>query len=289
MKTELVTITPQIAEDWLKRNDSNWRSNMDLNRVKRIAYAIQRGEWVVNGETIKFGTNGKLVDGQHRLAACKESGEAIVSLVVYGVMTDNEIDTGTPRTLPQYMKRAGEKDTAQLASVTRIVYVLLKGGVPNRFRDCRRDLTYTNTMRFLKLNHASLTEACEKANYYRKRVPYGITPRMCGGFYYIFSRINREMADHLFDGLSGLKELQMFDPVRALREVFIAPGMVRNRSEKMYPEINRMALIIKAWNALLKDKQVRQLTWRGTGPGAQKFPTISGADKARQATAGLGE
>lgn len=61
------TITPEIAKTMLGENVNNRRISRD--NVNLFAREIRNGEWRFNGEAIKFGKDGRLLDGQHRLLA----------------------------------------------------------------------------------------------------------------------------------------------------------------------------------------------------------------------------
>lgn len=79
-----MNITPQIAEEFLKKNIENNRP-LNVKRVAMLAEAMQNGEFYPNGNTIKFDTAGRLIDGQHRLSACVMAGVPFESIVVYDV------------------------------------------------------------------------------------------------------------------------------------------------------------------------------------------------------------
>ncbi len=50
--------------------------------MAEYANAMKSGEWKYNGESIKVCTDGSLLDGQHRLEACIESGVTFDTLLV---------------------------------------------------------------------------------------------------------------------------------------------------------------------------------------------------------------
>jgi hypothetical protein len=97
METKVMTITPQMAEQFLLSNNKNRVVN--ARRVNLYAHEILQGQWKLNGESIKFDKGGNLVDGQHRLKAIVAAKCPIESIVVFGL--DSEvmatIDTGKPR------------------------------------------------------------------------------------------------------------------------------------------------------------------------------------------------
>jgi hypothetical protein len=99
MRQEIMTITPEIAMEFLLRNT--------VNRKKRgwwvtaLAAMIKRGEWVVSHQGIAFDKSGKLLDGQHRLEAIFDAGIPVQMAVSFDV--DEEaykvLDNGIKRTL----------------------------------------------------------------------------------------------------------------------------------------------------------------------------------------------
>lgn len=103
----LMTITPQMAEQMLKKNIANRKVNQA--NVNRIAADMATGNYKVNGETIKISPNGEILDGQHRLLACVKSGMSFQSYVVYDVEreTVGTIDMGKGRSVADSLNVMG--------------------------------------------------------------------------------------------------------------------------------------------------------------------------------------
>lgn len=72
----VVTITPAMAQSWLKRNSGN--RPLKHSHVLRLAKAIGAGGWKLTGDPIRFSETGKLIDGQRRLRACKLLGRSTI-------------------------------------------------------------------------------------------------------------------------------------------------------------------------------------------------------------------
>lgn len=64
-----VTVTPRMAEEWLKRNVANIRNPKEPS-IGEYAEAMRKGQWDFNAAPICFNTEGNLIDGQNRLMAC---------------------------------------------------------------------------------------------------------------------------------------------------------------------------------------------------------------------------
>ena len=104
---QLVTITPEMAEEMLKRNIANRKVNQA--NVNRIAADMATGNYRINGETIKISSNGEILDGQHRLLACIKSGVPFKSYIVYNVEREaiGTIDMGKGRSVADSLNVMG--------------------------------------------------------------------------------------------------------------------------------------------------------------------------------------
>ena len=121
MKYEI--ITPSKAKEYLAYNICNYR-NVDHYRVNTYANDMLSGAWQDNGESIKFGVDGKLLDGQHRLLAIVKAGVPIGMYVCRGVSADI-FDIGKNRTPAQILKANSLSgpcvESASLGAFTQIV------------------------------------------------------------------------------------------------------------------------------------------------------------------------
>ena len=106
MATEMrkENITPSKAAEYLKAN----RSNRPVNRkhVERLARAISNGEWLINGESIKWNCSD-LIDGQHLLLAVIMANKPIETYVVRGLQDAafDSLDQGKSRSLGDILAR----------------------------------------------------------------------------------------------------------------------------------------------------------------------------------------
>lgn len=90
-------VTPKLAADWL--NDNTGNRNKRARRIATYARDMTHGNWLVTGDTIKFDTDGRLVDAQHRLEAIIASGTTQRMLVVRGLnpRVQDVLDTNLKR------------------------------------------------------------------------------------------------------------------------------------------------------------------------------------------------
>lgn len=80
LKFNIEVITPAVAAEYLKHNESNRKPNK--GQVGYYAKMMAAGQWELNGEAIKFSPSGRLLDGQHRLMACVESNVPFETTVI---------------------------------------------------------------------------------------------------------------------------------------------------------------------------------------------------------------
>lgn len=119
MQTEIVTLTPELAAQFMSRNANN--RPLAAAAVRNYAAAIKRGEWVFNGEALIFDEDDNLLNGQHRCSAVIQAGVPIEVLAVRGVGRDafKTMDQGKRRTAGDVLGVAGEKNPNNLAAAAK--------------------------------------------------------------------------------------------------------------------------------------------------------------------------
>jgi len=82
MHSQVLEVTPELANAWMQKNTFNRK--LSRHTVRKYASDMERGEWKLNHQGIAFDDEGILVDGQHRLAAVRESGKTVRMMVTWG-------------------------------------------------------------------------------------------------------------------------------------------------------------------------------------------------------------
>ena len=92
-----VIITPEIATLLLEKNSRNRPLRPRL--IEKYASEMKRDLWKLNGEPIIIADNGDILNGQHRLWACVESGVEFTTAITTGVDRGafDTIDIGSNR------------------------------------------------------------------------------------------------------------------------------------------------------------------------------------------------
>ena len=120
MWTKVELITPEIARGYLEQNCGNRKVSKYM--VNMYSEAMKRGEWMLNGESIKFDVDGNLIDGQHRLYALIEANISLELLVVRGLQKSafKTLDVGKKRTAGDCLSIEGIANYNQVASIVRL-------------------------------------------------------------------------------------------------------------------------------------------------------------------------
>ena len=114
MQMKVETVTPELAAHYLKRNVDNYRK-ISKTKVAQYAAEMKAGKWQLNGEAIMFDEEGKLKNGQHRLAAVIAAGIPVKMAIVNGVGNDVTIyDVGSMRTTNQIALASGCGDITKI-------------------------------------------------------------------------------------------------------------------------------------------------------------------------------
>lgn len=112
-------ITPEVAAELLALNFDRNR-NVTPTAIKRYSRLICEDKWLL-AEPIKLSTDGRLIDGQHRLNAVISSGVAAPFIVVTGYPFESAqvLDQGRTRSAIQIGKIRGKEISGLEVSILR--------------------------------------------------------------------------------------------------------------------------------------------------------------------------
>lgn len=146
MYTRIITVTPEMAKQWLEMNMSNNRPVMK-STVHSYARMMRNGKWNLTHQGIAFDENGELIDGQHRLYAVVEANIPVtmnVSRNVHRVPGETfTIDMGRKRTYANIVTMSGISDST-FKNTGSFVSAFIRFKIPgNRKADPAEILDYT--------------------------------------------------------------------------------------------------------------------------------------------------
>jgi hypothetical protein len=121
----VIEIDPKTAEEILSNRNLGNRPPKP-NKVQQFASDMAKSRWGLTGDTIKFGTNALLLDGQNRLSAGVRSGKSFETHVVFGIdpALFGRMDIGKPRNAADVLHIAGFKYASTFAAAIRWAYLL---------------------------------------------------------------------------------------------------------------------------------------------------------------------
>jgi len=95
----LVVVTPAMAKDWLQ--DNNFNRPLRPRLVDKYVRQILAGNWQRTHQGIAFDSRGLTIDGQHRLNAIIQTGQAVPMLIFLNESQSihESIDCGKTRSL----------------------------------------------------------------------------------------------------------------------------------------------------------------------------------------------
>jgi len=118
---EMVEVTPELAEEWLKK--VNIQRKLSVTSVEAYARDMAAGRWSEDATAICFNEEGDLVNGQHRLNAIIRAKVTITFLVMYDASLEAilRMDSGRPRTVADQLHIFGITNATDIGAVSRAV------------------------------------------------------------------------------------------------------------------------------------------------------------------------
>lgn len=99
VQVNVKSISPELAKQWLENMGPNRAPSQGV--IDAYARMMETNQWYLNGDTIVFDTNGKMMNGMHRCNAIIKSGKTVDMIVVEGIDSAamDTIDDGRRRSV----------------------------------------------------------------------------------------------------------------------------------------------------------------------------------------------
>jgi hypothetical protein len=262
MKIKTIVITPEMARELLTNNTAN--RPIKPNHIIFLMKEIVSGNWKFNGDPIRIGHDGSLIDGQHRLTAVIRTGIAIETLLIDGLdpKVFDTIDSGARRSTGDTLSVFGEKNGRNLAAALVVVNDLIMGK-----NDFHHTVKISNSEILDMLNkYSGIRESLYWGRAIDKLAPFSVSVAL----HYLFSLKNKDKANTFFEAIHTGVNINNNDPTYWLRRRMIENATSKSKMTRRY----MAALFIKAWNAHTTSKKMRSLKFCETGDGAEPFPNI---------------
>jgi len=262
MKTEVRDITPAIATEMLKRNQRN--RNVSESHVKFLSNEMKNGNWMFDGQPIRFAEGGRLLDGQHRLSAIIDSSTTQELLIITGINPDTfkVMDTGKNRNASDVFSIEGIDYANAVSATTRIIYNISKG----KAEAGSGKMSNSTILAFYYQNPRILEFVKDSQKIY---IEFGrvLSHSYISAFKYLMAEKNIEASEEFWNKTCTGLGLEEGSAILALRKKLISDKIAKTS----LPTGERNALIIKAWNHYRKGTDVKYLKWNKEN---EKFPVI---------------
>lgn len=259
-------VSPETAADWVGKNSHN--RPIRNAQVAKLVGVIQRGEWILNGDAIRFDVNDTLADGQHRLWAIIDSGIAVPTFVIVGLEPEAQETLGfdVRRSFKDVLVLREESNALHLAAAVSYLWKQENGYL-------RTAMTPTVQQGLVVLEeHPGIREAVRDAASLRRR--FRLSQSMLAVVRYTFDSIDSEAASVFFTKLYEGQSLDAGDPILVLRQYLESQAALGVGARS--GAIHHHAIIIKAWNAWREGRKIERLNWKSGGLKAEPFPEPHG-------------
>lgn len=271
---EFWTISPADAEEMLKRNvDDDYRNRpMNKHQISAYARAMANGRWFVTGEPVTFSGDGVLLNGQHRLSGCIQSGRSFTTLVVFGI--DREafkfMDQGLRRSASNVFAISGITNFSLMAAAALWVYRLKEvGGGLSIPADARPE---NDQLLEYFYRHDGLQESAWVGHLVASEGESLISNSLMTALHYLFARKSKADADDFMRKVvTGVGIVSKTQPEHILRKWLLKDNAeVGGRTRDPI----RAAYVVQAWNARRQGKKLSIFRWRTAQSPNAPFPTI---------------
>ncbi|MFI6519524.1 hypothetical protein ACIBF1_28480 [Spirillospora sp. NPDC050679] len=267
MQTEIMEVTPELAAEWLIKNERN--RPLSKASVHSLAQAIKRDEWQVTHQGIAFDQDGRLIDGQHRLAAIVKAQIPVQVLVTWGVNSTafTVMDTGRKRTGKDALSLLNEANASHLAAALRGLHLY----------QTQRDINWSGASSQVSNDqllsileaHPGMREAVQRGIIIKRSAKISVTAASVGWYVTSNERPDVDQASWCEKLISGA-DLSVGDPRLVLRNTMLnlASGKTFRRRDNSH---EHLLYYIKAWNAWVEG---RHITLLRRSPG-EKMPQVT--------------
>lgn len=262
IKIMLIMLTPELAKALLQ--DEKRMRNRGMRREVINLYAQQMpDEWRINGSSIVVDSEGHLVDGQHRCAACIQAGVPVPVILVSGVEAEevfDTIDTGKKRTAADVLGSKGYRSPGTLSAVTRLLISIKE----NKFSPNSSTAWITNhkVENFVQSNPDLVEHIlfCKRLQINHRGI--ASVPSTAA-----FSYLIREWdahANHFIECLYTGANLESGNPILVLRNRLISMNAQRLSNRTSVGAYQLITALIHSWNIWGAGSELKKFQWPKT-------------------------
>ena len=261
-------ITPDLAKEILEICNHDNRP-LKRDHIKMLTSSLKNNEWMLNGESIAFSESGRLLDGQHRLTACVNSGKSFKTIVIKGIEEDaafGTIDIGKPRSVTDLMNLQGLPKAPLFSAIAKQhkAWVETEDEHKSKFVLAKRQYTE----RSLALHGKKFVDTIFPAFEVTRKL--GRKSAAIGFAALLILDTAMDDGEEFFAELESIwKDECSPDPQTPS---FVLYDLITKEEHIFRPTTMTLlaALTIKAFNAHVKKEQIKKLFWKTT----EGFPSV---------------
>lgn len=246
-------VTPELANDYLSSNQGNRK--LSERQINFYYKQMVEGSWGCTGDTIKISSDGRLLDGQHRLHAIIRYDKPVECFIAEGV--DPEvfpmIDTGKSRSASDVLSASGIGRPTSIASTAKHV-IIFDQGLLGTAHNKDTAPSHKRILEFVN-NNPELESVVDYATEISKKFKF-MPLYLLATLYWIISHKNHGKAHEFMSQYGSGIGLSEDSPVRLLRERLMKDTI----NKKKLSNRDRAALFIMCWNLFITGKTQTHLT-----------------------------
>lgn len=267
IKAEVKTLSVDQMEALL---DSTNGINRPLNtdRVGSLAQAMRLGTWQQNGQGIVISDKGRLLDGQHRVAAAIRVGKPFTVLVVSGVEEDafKTMDNNKSRSVGDSLAAAGHLNGRNLSTVLRLFYAYQTGQITTSSGSTVKGWNGVEAEKLIVEQPHILTVFDEARKLRANEPTANCYPLAALCVSMVVTREHNEAHSSLFwNALFGHGKDSENVSIASLRRWLV--GQVTGTVTR---NVEYLAVTIKTFNAYVLKRDLRMLVWKRS----EEFPKL---------------
>ena len=244
-------ITPTVAKQLLQSNNLRNRGYR-RSQLKMLVQQLRQGKFVFNGETVVFGDDGNLNNGQHRLQGCATADTSMEVLLVFGIPKDHFVtyDQVARRNCGDVLSVERQPNAIKMAAALRQIDnyhfgAMGKSHAPGN-HETRGDNSYVLELRDKYPGVDHCVRRCSK-------MPRHTSVCLAAALYYLFSQVDEADADDFFRVVSdelSIEEQGNIDPSMCEAGRKLRQWLSDNHGKSAWLGPSFVANVwIKAWNA----------------------------------------
>lgn len=246
-------ITPNVARAFLAANKGN--RGVRRPNVDKLVRDMQAGNFMITGDALRFDTDGRLIDGQHRCYAIAESGIPQLTLVITGLdpRVQTVIDNQAKRTGSDALKMSGQdKNIGVLAAMARLDITRQSGGMQHTGVFMLAAITNSEILDWVEQH----PEAAGSANYAKQASKHlNIASSSLAYAHFVLSSIDADAAHEFFQSAVEMRTGGAGDPRLTMIRTFQRD---KDNKARVRPG-NQLFYIFKSWNAWRAGEQLKRL------------------------------